>query len=69
MGENLKLERASMKSNHQSWYYSKEDEIRIDDACFDYPHNKAGKDQKNKIVTFGCHGSKGNQEFIFKVIS
>ena len=47
----------------QVWYYTKSNEIRKDDACLDYPGGKAGLNQPNKILTFSCHGSAGNQEW------
>lgn len=36
---------------------SKAGEIRRDEACLDY--------SGNEVVLYPCHGSKGNQVFIF----
>ena len=44
-------------SNSQYFLLSKEGEIRRDEACLDY----AGKD----VVLYPCHGSKGNQLWIY----
>lgn len=51
------------------WYFSRQNEIRVDDACLDFPPgpNLINKNKPNKVLTFSCHGAKGNQEFIYKV--
>lgn len=67
MGNPIKLEKKSPSTHlHQKWYYSKANEIRIDDACFDYASGKSGRNVAGKIITFGCHGQRGNQQFIYK---
>lgn len=62
----VKLEQVKLSGQRfQVWFYSKANEIRIDDACVDYPASQSGKNLPNKIITFGCHGQRGNQEFIY----
>ena len=47
------------------WYYSKNNEIRRDDACIDYASGMKGLKEPDKIITYPCHGEKGNQEWIY----
>lgn len=47
------------------WYYSRNNEIRRDDACVDYPGGLGGANKPEKIITFPCHGERGNQEWIY----
>ncbi|CAF0710702.1 unnamed protein product [Brachionus calyciflorus] len=54
-----------LEFNKQMWYYSKENEIRRDDICLDYPGGLRDVNQPDKIITFPCHGEKGNQEWIY----
>ncbi len=49
----------------QIWYYSKNNEIRRDDVCIDYAGGLSGANKTNKIITYPCHGEKGNQEWIY----
>lgn len=45
------------------WYYSKANEIRRDDACLDYAGGFKNALKANQIITFPCHGDRGNQEW------
>ncbi|XP_003747502.2 putative polypeptide N-acetylgalactosaminyltransferase 9 [Galendromus occidentalis] len=45
------------QGGNQYWLYSKNGEIRRDEACLDY----AGTD----VILYPCHGSKGNQYWIY----
>lgn len=56
------------KGSHsaQVWYYSRQNEIRIDDACLDYPGGQMGKDRENQVITFSCHEQGGNQDFRYQ---
>ncbi|XP_054162032.1 putative polypeptide N-acetylgalactosaminyltransferase 9 [Oppia nitens] len=45
------------QGGNQYWLFSKEGEIRRDEACLDF----AGKD----VILYPCHGSKGNQHWIY----
>ncbi len=56
-----------INKRRQDWFMSKANEIRIDEACFDYPGGINGKDKPNKLITFSCHSQRGNQEFHYKV--
>ena len=51
------------------WYYSKENEIRRDDACLDYAGGLKNALKPNQIITFPCHGDRGNQEWIIGDVS
>lgn len=51
------------------WYYSKENEIRRDDVCLDYPGGQRDINQPDKIITYPCHGEKGNQEWIYTKVN
>ena len=51
------------------WYFSKESEIRRDDICLDYPGGLRDVNQPDKIITFPCHGEKGNQEWIYTKVN
>ncbi len=62
--ENIKVGKSQILQN---WFMSTDNEIRIDEACFDYPGGINGKDLPKKLSTFSCHGTKGNQEFFYKV--
>lgn len=53
------------KGGNQVWYFSKNNEIRRDDACIDYPHGMKGIHQHDKIITYPCHGEHGNQEWVY----
>ena len=48
-----------VQGGNQYWMLSKEGEIRRDEACLDY----AGAG--SKVILFNCHGSKGNQEWVY----
>jgi hypothetical protein len=50
------------------WYFSKNNEIRRDDACIDYPGGQIGAGQTDKIITFPCHGERGNQEWLINQV-
>jgi polypeptide N-acetylgalactosaminyltransferase len=41
------------QGGNQYWMFSKQGEIRRDEACLDF----AGSD----VILYPCHGSKGNQ--------
>lgn len=45
------------------WYYSKSSEIRRDDMCVDYPGGRSGRNKPDLVITYPCHGEKGNQEW------
>lgn len=45
------------------WYFSKNNEIRRDDYCVDYPGGNGGKNKPDQIITYPCHGERGNQEW------
>jgi hypothetical protein len=47
------------------WYYSRLNEIRRDDICIDYPGGKNDANKEKKVITYPCHGEKGNQEWIY----
>lgn len=47
------------------WYFSRSNEIRRDDICIDYPGGKADVNKENKVITYPCHGEKGNQEWLY----
>lgn len=51
------------------WYYSKENEIRRDDICLDYPGGHRDINLPDKIITYPCHGEKGNQEWVYTKVS
>ena len=40
-------------------------EIRRDDICIDYPGGKNDINKEKKVITYPCHGEKGNQEWIY----
>ena len=48
-----------LQGGNQYWMMSKEGEIRRDESCLDY----AGAG--SKVILFGCHGGKGNQEWLY----
>ena len=45
------------------WYFSKNNEIRRDDLCVDYPGGRSGRGQPDRVIMYPCHGEKGNQEW------
>jgi polypeptide N-acetylgalactosaminyltransferase len=49
------------------WYYSKNNEIRRDDICVDYPGGLKDAQKPEKVITYPCHGEKGNQEWVYEV--
>lgn len=55
----------SNQRNYQVWFYSKMNEIRIDGACLDYPGGKKHMDKPKKVITYPCHGSRGNQVWLY----
>jgi hypothetical protein len=69
LGVPVSLTVMKLKSQrYVTWYFSPENEIRIDDVCLDYPPGAAGanKDTADKVLAYQCHGGKGNQQFIYK---
>jgi hypothetical protein len=47
----------------QIWYYTKKNEIRRDDVCLDYAGFTSGVNIEDKVITYSCHNSKGNQQW------
>ena len=43
--------------------------MRRDDACLDYSGGFRNANKPNQIVTYPCHGDKGNQEWLFTDVS
>lgn len=65
----IKALKCHYKGGNQIWYYSKNNEIRRDDACVDYPHGMKGIHQADKVITYPCHGERGNQEWVYSEVN
>jgi hypothetical protein len=38
-------------------------------VCVDYPGGYNGANKPDKIVTYPCHGEKGNQEWVINEVN
>jgi polypeptide N-acetylgalactosaminyltransferase len=45
---------------------SKTGEIRRDEMCLDFSSQKNSLRKKDKLITYSCHGSEGNQKWYFE---
>jgi hypothetical protein len=48
------------------WMMSISGEIRRDEMCLDFDGNESHIGKKNTVVTYECHGGRGNQEWYYE---